>query len=45
LTIIFASPAGTWTAVAVSASGSACILDVGDGWTDLSLPGVTAQAE
>jgi hypothetical protein len=45
LTVIFASPAGTWTAVAVKPSGSACVLDVGDGWTDLSSPGVSAQAE
>ena len=45
LVIMFASPAGTWTAVSVQPSGSACVLDVGDGWTDLSQPGVTAQAE
>jgi hypothetical protein len=45
LVVIFASPAGTWTAVNVAPSGSACVLDVGDGWTTLSTPGVTAQAE
>ena len=45
LTVIFASPAGTWTAVAIAPSGSACVLDVGDGWTDASTPGVSAQAE
>ena len=45
LVVMFASPAGTWTAVSVKPTGSACVLDVGDGWTDLSLPGVSAQAE
>jgi hypothetical protein len=45
LTVIYASPAGTWTAVAVRPSGAACVLDVGDGWTDVSSPGVSAQAE
>jgi len=45
LTVIFASPAGTWTAVAVKPSGLACVLDVGDGWTDLSSLGVSAEAE
>ena len=45
LVVIFASPAGTWTAVAVTGAGSACVLDVGDGWTSVSEPGVAAQAE
>jgi hypothetical protein len=44
--VVFASPAGTWSAVTVTPQGAACVLDVGDGWTDLSqAPGVTAQAQ
>ena len=46
LVVIFASPAGTWTAASVSAEGSACILGAGDGWTDLTPPvGAMAQSE
>jgi hypothetical protein len=46
LVVMFASPAGTWTAVMVSPAGAACVVDVGDGWTDMSsTPGVTAQSE
>ena len=45
LTVIYASPAGTWTAIAITPNGSACVLDVGDGWTDTLSPGVTAQAD
>jgi hypothetical protein len=46
LVVMFASPAGTWTAVMVSPAGAACVVDVGDGWTDMSsTPGVTAQAQ
>jgi len=45
LVMIFASPAGTWTAVGVSAEGSACILDVGDGWAGEPPTSVVAQAD
>ena len=46
LVMMFASPAGTWTAVMVSPTGAACVADVGDGWTDMSsAPGVTAQSQ
>jgi hypothetical protein len=46
LVVIFASPAGTWTAASVSAEGSACVLGAGDGWTDLAPPvGDMAQSE
>ena len=46
LVVMFASPAGTWTAVMVSPTGAACVADVGDGWTDMSsAPGVTAQSQ
>ena len=46
LVVMFASPAGTWTAVMVSPAGAACVVDVGDGWTDMSsAPGVTAQSQ
>ena len=46
LVVMFASPAGTWTAVAVSAAGAACAIDAGDGWTDMSAaPGAIAQSQ
>jgi hypothetical protein len=45
LVVMYASPAGTYTAVVVSAQGAACVVDVGEGWTDTSSPGVTAQAQ
>jgi hypothetical protein len=46
LVVIFTSPSGTWTAASVSAEGTACVLGVGDGWTDLTPPvGAMAQAE
>jgi len=46
LVVIFVSPAGTWTAASVSAEGTACVLGVGDGWTDMTPPvGAVAQSE
>jgi hypothetical protein len=46
LVVIFVSPAGTWTAASVSAEGTACVLGVGDGWTDLTPPvGAMARSE
>jgi hypothetical protein len=46
LVVMFASPAGTWSAVTVSAQGAACVIDVGNAWTDMSeAPGVTAQSQ
>jgi hypothetical protein len=46
LVVIFVSPAGTWTAASVSAEGTACVLGVGNGWTDMTPPvGAVAQSD
>ena len=34
--VIFASPKGTWTTTVVTPQGAACVVDVGEGWTDIS---------
>ena len=36
--VIFASPAGTWTTTLVTPQGAACVVDIGEGWTDVSTP-------
>lgn len=46
MVVMFASPAGTWTAATVSAAGVACVVDTGRGWTDMTPPvGTVAQAQ
>jgi hypothetical protein len=46
LVVIFVSPAGTWTAASVSAEGTACVLGIGNGWTDMAPPvGAVAQSD
>jgi hypothetical protein len=36
--VIFASPKGTWTTTVITPQGAACVVDVGEGWTDMSTP-------
>lgn len=38
LVVVFVSPTGTWTAATVTAEGIACVLGVGNAWTDVSTP-------
>ena len=33
--VIFASPNGTWTTAIVTPQGAACVVDVGEGWSEM----------
>ena len=34
--VIFASPQGTWTTTVMTPQGAACVVDVGEGWSEMS---------
>ena len=36
LVVIYASPSGTWTTTIVTPQGAECVVDVGDGWTEVA---------